>query len=185
MKMLRRTFVILITALSFLRGEAAAQDMAIDDFFKLVQTGSVGDVALALERQPSLATQRDQYGFSAVHMLDYNGFDEKLSLLQRFGADINAQNDAGHALLHIIIAPEFIPAAVAAGGDVNLKDKMGRTPVMLHLREPDGPDFVPALIAAGAELNVRDIKGESLLDYAAEFENPALTDMLIDAGATP
>ena len=114
-------------------------------------------------------------------VLGLQGFDT----LQRFGADINAHNDEGHALLHIIMDPALIPVAVAAGADANLGDYSGRTPLMVHLSEPDGADFVPAFVAAGADLNARDAKGKSVLDYAVDHNDPALTEMLLAAGAKP
>ena len=174
-----------VAALGLSAIPAAAHDTPFEAFLDLVAVGSVSSVAEALNHEPDLAVKTDKYGFSAVHVLDYLGFEQKLALLQRFGADINARNDEGHALLHIIIDPAMIPAAVAAGADVNLADYSGRTPMMVHLLEPDGADFIPALIAAGADVNARDRKGKSVLDYAADFDDPALTQKLIAAGAKP
>lgn len=162
---------------------ARADDISLEQFFELVAVGAVHEVEAALEHQPFLATTYDDNGFSAVHVLDYSGFDQKLGHLQKWGANINAQNDEGHALMHIIIDPEFIPVAAAAGADVNLRDNAGRTPIMVHLLDPDRADFVPALIDAGADVRARDDSGRSVLDYALPHGIPELIHMLTSAGA--
>lgn len=185
MRRIRLAFFAGIAALGISPIPAAAHDTPLAAFFDLVAVGSVSSFAEALTHEPDLAVKADKYGFSAVHVLDYLGFEDKLALLQRFGADINARNDEGHALLHIIMDPALIPVAVAAGADANLGDYSGRTPLMVHLSEPDGADFVPAFVAAGADLNARDAKGKSVLDYAVDRNDPALTEMLLAAGAKP
>lgn len=185
MRRIRLAFIAGIAALGISPITAAAHDTPLEAFFELVAVGSVSSVAEALTHEPDLAVKADKYGFSAVHVLDYLGFKEKLALLQRFGADINARNDEGHALLHIIIDPALIAVAVKAGADVNLDDYSGRTPLMVHLTEPDGADFLPAFVAAGADPNARDAKGKSVLDYAADHNDPTLTEMLLAAGAKP
>ncbi len=185
MQRIRPIIVALITALGLSGQSAAAHDTSLAAFFDLVAIGSLESVSEALSHEPDLAFTADANGFSAVHSLDYLGFAEKLTLLQRYGADVNARNDEGHALLHMIIEPALIPAAVLAGADVNLKDHKGRTPLMIHMQESDSADFLPAFIAAGADVNARDTKGKSVLDYAAYFESPKLTQMLVTAGAEP
>ncbi|MBB3994271.1 ankyrin repeat protein [Sulfitobacter undariae] len=185
MKPIRKMLAVLFAALGLTPQPAVAHGTPLEAFFELVAVGTLTGVKDALEHEPDLAVRADKYGFTAIHVLDYLGFAEKLALLQRFGADVNAQNDEGHALLHVIIDPSLIDVAVSAGADVNLTDHQGRTPIMIHLLEPDGTDFVPALLAAGANVNVRDAKGVSVLSYAAEFDDPQMMAMLIDAGAKP
>ncbi|WP_298859227.1 hypothetical protein [uncultured Sulfitobacter sp.] len=183
MNSIGQIIVTVFASLGLSGTSVAAQNMNLKVFFDLVAIGSASEVAQALEREPALAKARDQYDFTAIHMLDEIEFDEKLALLQRFGADVNAQNDQGHALLHFIITPEFIPTIVAAGGDINLRDVWGRTPIMVSLTEPDAFNFLPAYLEAGADPSARDAKGQSVLDYAAAFENPELIGMLVQAGA--
>lgn len=173
----------IIAAFGLMAGTVSAHDTPVAEFFYKVAVGPVASLAEALEHEPELALTADAHGFTAVHVLDYLGFSEKLALLQRFGADINARNYEGRAMLHMIIDPTLIPAAVAAGADVDLRDHKGRTPLTVHLLEPDGADFVPALLAAGADVNARDAKGVSVLEYAAPFDDLALTRTLTDAGA--
>jgi len=126
---------------------------------------------------------RDRYGFTAVHVLDYIELPQKIRLLQQYGADINAQNDQGHALLHMLIDPALVQDVVAAGGDINLRDNEGRTPIMVQMLEPDAIDFLPAYLAANADPNARDAAGRSVLEYADAFEDPDMVAMLVRACA--
>ena len=63
----------------------------------------------------------------------------------------------------------------------------GWTPLHLAARSNPDPDAVSALIEAGAALDARsgtrDSEGNSPLHYAAQNANPAVTAVLLDAGA--
>lgn len=184
MKSMRRIVAAAIAGWGLSGAPLAAENTSIQTFFELVSVGSVQDVETALAHDADLATARDQYGFTAVHALDYIELPAKIALLQRFGADINAQNDQGHSVLHFLIDPALVRDVVDAGGDINLRDKKGRTPIMVQMLEPDALDFLPAFLAANADPNARDAEGRSVLDYADAFQDPRMIAMLVDAGAT-
>ena len=163
--------------------EAGAPD-PLAAFYDAVALGSVEDMETLLKADPALATKRDGFGFQAIHMLDYEGFDAKLKLLIADGADINAQNDDGVGLIHILVDPQFLPAVLAAGADINLRDKAGETPLMLFVQEPEGADMVAALIDAKADLTLRDAKGRTALAIARGTpDNDAVVALLTAAGA--
>jgi ankyrin repeat protein len=180
-----RAFWVFLVAI-FLGNSTSSQeqiDMAdIRTFFSLVETGSVSAVEASLIENPALATGTDTFGFQPIHVLDYRDFEEKLDLLIQYGADINAQNAEGVGLLHILIDTEFLPTVLVAGADSELKDRSGRTPVMTHLTEPEGLEMVAALLQAGASPNATDNNGQSVLDYARIWNNPQVTELVIDAG---
>ena len=154
----------------------------VEAFFSLVQTGDASAVEAALITNPALATGTDKYGFQPIHVLDYIDFEEKLALLMSYGADINSQNDDGIGLLHILIDAEFLPLVLLANADLELKDKLGRTPVMVHFTEPEGLSMVAALLGAGADPNATDSIGQSVLDYARLWNDPQVTQIVIEAG---
>ncbi|MEM8801005.1 MAG: hypothetical protein AAGF55_00550 [Pseudomonadota bacterium] len=126
-------------------------DDEISAFHSIVQTGGAASVEKALKANPALATAADKFGFQAIHLLDYTGFHDILSLLLNHGVDINAANDDGHTLLHVLIDPEFLPAVLEAGGGLTAKDNHGRTPLMLARTEHNNQDMIDALIEAGAK----------------------------------
>jgi ankyrin repeat protein len=182
-----KRFCLSLLAALWLAAPLHAQDIAPQDlevFFELVAVGPTSAVAASLAETPALATQRDASGFEAMHMLDYADFAPKLALLLANGAQINAQNEDGIALIHILIDPAFLPNVLAAGANIDLPDSMGRTPLMLFAQEPDGPAMVHALLAAGADISLRDANGQSILYYARESgQDDSFIQSLIEAGA--
>ncbi|MBM7068049.1 ankyrin repeat domain-containing protein [Actibacterium sp. 188UL27-1] len=182
------TFRVLLTKIFMGLVSAVAADPSADEvaqFHALVQTGAASEVAAALAQNSALATVQDRYGFQAIHVLDYSDFAAKLSLLIDHGADVNARNDQGHALLHILIDPEFVPVVLAAGADPDVRDNEGRTPLMLFLAEADSFDMIAALLGAGADPNARNSAGQTVLAVAKALEvDPEIVDLLVSAGAT-
>ncbi|MEM8848801.1 MAG: ankyrin repeat domain-containing protein [Pseudomonadota bacterium] len=182
-----RRVLALLSSVVFGLGQTAWADPTADDiraFHALVQTGGAAAVERALMTDPALATATDRFGFQAIHLLDDADFEEILSLLLRHGADINAQNESGIALLHIVIDPEFIPIVLDLGADLELKDVQGRTPLLVALTEPDNFEVVRALLQGGADPNARDTKGRTALNYArADGGDRAIATLLLNAGA--
>jgi len=180
----RKFWIFLATV--FIGNPASSQEKPdvtdIETFFSLVQSGGASAVEDALIKNPALATSIDKYDFQPIHVLDYIDFEEKLSLLMRYGADINAQNDEGIGLLHILTDTEFLQPVLLAGANLELKDDLGRTPVMVHLTEPEGLSMVAALLGTGADPNATDSNGQSVLDYARLWNDPQVTQIVIEAG---
>lgn len=178
---------LILTALILFALPLRAEDIPAEDlevFFELVAVGPAAAVQAALAETPALATARDVSGFEAMHMLDYQDFDQKLKLLKDSGADLNTRNDDGIGLIHILIDPDFLPQLLAAGADINLRDAKGRTPLMLFAQEPNGQDMLRALLTAGADATLRDADGHSAVYYAQESrQEEGLIQTLINAGA--
>lgn len=179
-----RVFAFLLSLISADQAHAqpAHSPDGIDRFFSVVSTGTAAEVAEALKREPALATARDRYGFQPIHVLDYADFEEKARLLLRYGADINAQNDEGTALLHILIDPVFLSVVLDLGGDIEIRDAKGRTPLLVHLEEPEGLDMVEALLSAGADPNAKDHRDMSASDRAKLRQEPRAVSLLRSAG---
>ena len=181
--------LLCLLAVVMLASPLRAADIAMEDlevFFELVAVGPTAAVQAALEETPTLATARDPDGFAAIHMLDHADFEPKLVLLQRHGADINTRTTDGIGLIHILTDPAFLPAALAAGADINLPDTFGRTPLMIFTQSPDGAAMVQALVNAGADASLRDSNGHNAVFYARESgKDDRLIQTLITAGAMP
>ena len=183
---MRRLLAIL--AMFGLCSGSAAQTQTTSDnleqFFEFIQMGDISSVKRMLKDDPNLATEADRFEFQAIHVLDYNGFDEILTLLLKSGADINAQSDDGSALLHILIDAEFLQPVLEAGANLELKDKSGYTPLLAQISRADSEDMVRALLAAGADPNAKDSLNQSALSHARQKDDASLIDLLIDAGAS-
>lgn len=181
---MRFSFTLLLALFfgSYSSAQSQPSGEDVDEFFASVATGGVSAVVTALSENPMLATATDKYGFQAVHVLGYIDFEKNLATLLERGADINSQNDEGIGLLHILIDTEFLPPVLLAGANLELKDELGRTPVMVHLTEPEGLSMVAALLQAGADPNATDSRGQSVLDYARLWNDPLVTQIVVDAG---
>ena len=157
---------------------------AIEEFQDLVQTGDHAQVAQLLARDPRLALARGPFGFSAMNLQDLD-FDPRIhALLLENGADVNAADDEGITLLHILASPEYVPLLIQSGADLEARDALGQTPLLVQLTEPDRADMVAALLAAGADPNVQGAHGQTPLSIAAEAEDGAdLTRLLRHYGA--
>lgn len=179
---MRRAF---LKIMALLVGSAAAHAAPPADevraFHDLVAIGGAPAVIDALARDPSLATATGEFGFQAIHMLDYRDTAEVAAALIRAGADINAVNDMGHSILHMSIDPDVMAVAIAAGADVNLRAVDGRTPLQTMLAEPDSYDFIVTLLDAGADPNVRNEANQTALRYGAAIGAGAENMALIEA----
>jgi ankyrin repeat protein len=80
---------------------------------------------------------------------------------------------------------EQVVAAIAAGADVNAKDKDGYTPLMLAGWSNTRPEFIAALLKAGAEVNAKGRNGGGTpLSWAVTFNhNPEIVTTLLKASA--
>lgn len=75
-----------------------------------------------------------------------------------------------------------LAADIAAGADVNVSDRDGRTP--LHAAALEGiEDATAMLLAAGADPNSRDDGGRTALHFAAAEYHLGVAEQLLNAGA--
>jgi uncharacterized protein len=82
-----------------------------------------------ISADPALASSTDKYKLQPIHLLDVYFDEEILNLLLANGADINAKNDKGIALLHIVTDPDATATLVGKGADLETRDERGWTPL--------------------------------------------------------
>ncbi len=106
------------------------------------------------------------------------------------GANVNAANTSGGQvkfgpiqliqLTPLMIAAPYCPVTIVrtlidAGANVNAKDIRDMTPLMLAVAsEKQDIDVVRLLLQAGADASVKSKAGETALDWARKFGNPAV-----------
>jgi len=180
-----RFFVRVIAALGLSLSSAAAMDAnLIKKFHDAVHIGDIAAVRTMLASDPALATSADQYKFQPIHLLDMYFEPEILDLLLANGADINAKNEDGVTILHIITDPDAVDVLIRKGAQIEARDKNGRTPLIMQASEQqNGPDVVEALLAHGADPNAKDDKGKTALFIARESGDEELIDLLLKSGA--
>jgi len=84
----------------------------------------------------------------------------------------------------IMARTEVLAVLIAAGADVNVKDKDGKTPLMrVVYSDYADPARVQLLLDHGADVNARAPKGDSALKEASQKGSTEVLAMLIAAGA--
>ncbi len=155
-------------------------------FHEAVHQGNVEQVRTLLATRPALATSEDEYRFQPIHLMDMYFEPEIFHLLLHQGADINARNDEGVALLHILTDPDAVALLVKHGADLETRDARGWTPLLMQAGEQqNGSDVVAALLACGADANAVGNRGETALAMVRETEDETLTALLLSHSARP
>jgi ankyrin repeat protein len=186
----KRLVAILIGALAIgggVRGQTAPDTppsaAVIKNFQHDVRIGHFDAVAEALARDPGLAVAAGEFGFSAMNLQDMYFDPQIFALLLKNGADVNATNDDGITLLHILAEPEHVPLLIANGADLEARDVLGRTPLLVQIEEPERQDMIKALLAAGANPNTRGNQGQTPLGVAEDDQDSETADLLRRYGA--
>jgi ankyrin repeat protein len=124
---------------------------------------------------------------------------ELVRMLIAKGVPVNARNISSGKVRHGDIAmknltalmfaapfasPEMVEALLDAGANVKMQDDRGMTPLMFSVAS-DNQDVRVAklLIEHGSDVNATSSTGETVLDWARKFKEPAVVALLEKAGA--
>lgn len=148
-----------------LRGNAEAVQLLLDN-------GAEVDAATAT-------------GWTPLHFAGERGKTEIATALIAKGASLAAKEKEGWTPLHHAAVKNKIDTAellLHKGADVNAVSNGGGTP--LHEASVgSSPEMITLLLAGGAEINARTKTGKTALGYALEFEQEAITKILLEQGA--
>ena len=101
---------------------------------------------------------------------------ELVKVLIEHGADVNASSNRGNTPLHTKSRPEVIKLLLEHGADVNAKNNEGNTP----LHSAGKPEIVKMLLENGADANAKNNEGNTPLHSAGK---PEIVKMLLENGA--
>ena len=166
----------------------------------LIRSAAANDTASArlLLEHGAVAKAKGLFGLTALHGAAQNGNGELVKLLLAQGADVNAQaepvfgtvknGDIGiGSLTPLIVAvsarsPETVRLLLGAGADINARDVRGMTPIMLAVAT-DHPNeqIVRMVLAKAPAMDARSKAGETALDWAIKFQNPAILPLIRNA----
>lgn len=113
---------------------------------------------------------RDHWGRQAIHYC-FTQMDWLDDLIE-YGADINATDEKGDTLLHILCKaacePSKIAKAIAFGANVNARNHNGETPIMNASSSSQASvPTIELLMAHGADLCLVDRFGNNLMHHVA------------------
>jgi ankyrin repeat protein len=102
-------------------------------------------------------------------------------ILVDYGADANAKDDTGTALMYAAENgnPQMLKLLIDAGADVDAVDDDGWT-AMMHA---DAAENVRVLVNAGANFNIRNNDGQTALAMAIKYDQPEIVALLKSRGA--
>ncbi|MBX9601195.1 MAG: ankyrin repeat domain-containing protein [Bryobacteraceae bacterium] len=161
-------------------------------------SGSPVLVRLMLDKGAVLEV-KDRLGSSALDLAADAKNREAIPYLLAKGADPRSASSAAGRVRHgevqlkkitalMAAAPyldrETVRALIKAGADVNARDIRGMTPLMLAVgTETQDAGVVEELLLAGADVQAKSEVGETVLDWARKYRNPAVMKLLVRAGA--
>lgn len=157
------------------------------DILNLAIEGNTAEVsALIADAQNVNLAQTD--GTTLLHWAVYYDDAELVDSLVERGADPAARNDYGATPLSqaaIIGNADVIALLLEAGADANEKGADDQTPIMV-LARTNNTDAAEVLLEGGADVNaVEKWRGQTALMWAAAQKQPAMVELLLQAGANP
>ncbi len=136
---------------------------------------------------PAAAQQySDSYNFlKAVREQDGNKVTEFLN--QPGQTLVNARDDKGEGAIHIVTKRRdrtYLNFVLARGGNPNLQDGAGNTPLMLAV-EAGWPEGVALLLSRKADINLANNGGETPLMRAVQRRDAEMARTLLTNNADP
>ncbi len=123
-----------------------------------------------------LKAVRDQDGTKVTDMLNEPG-----------QTIVNARDNKGEAAIHIVTKRRdrtYLNFILSRGGNINLQDGSGNTPLMLAV-EAAWPEGVTLLLSKRANINLGNSGGETPLIRAVQRRDSDMVRTLLDAKADP
>jgi uncharacterized protein len=159
------------------------------DVFEAAALGRTDVLRAELDRNPGLALEFAEDGFTALGLASFFGHREAVELLLSRGARVNdaSRNRMRVAPLHSALAGSDIAIAdllLAAGADVNAVQADGYTP--LHEAAQNGDQaMAERLVAAGADAQARLDDGSTPADSARRAGHGPLAKWLHGLSTQP
>lgn len=169
----------------------ARNELGDTPLLRAARANDIAMVRLLIEKGNNL-NARSGAGSTALMFAARNGNVGMIKLLLARGADVNAQMEphSQPAVKHGPIGigslsplmfacvsrrPEAVRLLLDAGADVNATDIRGMTPLMLAVAsDHSNPDIVRMLLARKPDMSVKSPLGETVLDWAGKFRDPAI-----------
>ncbi len=168
---------------------AGADINAVDETGKTsltdaIQANRAESVRVLLEKGASPVMQ-DMYGRNAFHEAVDHANPETVRLIRSAGGNPMARDTWGKTPLSLALkkSPETVMAVL--GGNANVVDSDGNTPLHAAVQERSGPEVIRTLVQARFPVNNRNRTGSTALLLAVRNGDEAAARALLAAGADP
>lgn len=173
---------------------AAGADLGRRPYLEeIVRSGQAGPDLLALLLEARAPGQLDAAALDqALAEAAKQGSIDQVRMLLAAGAEPQGAGGDGDPLLIALQSGgdrgkrgTVIAQLLRAGADPNVRDRLGRTPLIVAIRKRN-LGLARLLVAAGARVQDRDARGRSALHFAADLHQPReLVQWLSGEGADP
>ncbi len=146
-----------------------------EKLFLAIRNGDQETLRALLTEAPQLVAARNERGTPPLTLATYLDNLEATKILLSAGAEIDAADVSGTALMGVCFKGylELARLLLASGADVNAKNGNGTT--ALHYAAMfNKPAIVELLLAAGADAGAKDVNGLTAADQA---RNQGLTEL--------
>jgi len=130
---------------------------------------------------------KDTNGFTPIFAATVSNTASTINFLAKNRANIDyAHENSKHTALHLAMFLNHNRAAralISAGANVNVCDKMKKTPLHFAMSEYIHEKTIRDIIAAGADIDAPDAMWETPLHWSASLERARPSEILIKAGA--
>jgi ankyrin repeat protein len=132
------------------------------------KSGDLAKIKALLKDNPGLASSKDLWDLTPLHMAVARSNREVVELLLTYSADVNARDINNRTPLHRAVVfghKDVAELLLANNADVNVKDNNGSTP--LHLAADAGEkDVAELLLTNKADISAKDNDGNTPLHWA-------------------
>ncbi len=144
----------------------------------------------ALLKEGADVHAQNEWGMTPIMLAaQYNPNVSVLKALLEGGADISEtepkyRSNALHLAANKSSSPKIIDALISAGADLNARNYLGETPLIMAVNANPETRVVSELIKKGADINARDYQGHSVLEYARSQRRSYIVTELKKLGAS-
>lgn len=141
-----------------------------------------------LIRQGADVNCTNEWGMSPLMLAaQYNTHVVVLKALLKEGADLFAvepkyRSNALHLAANKCSNPKVIAALIEAGADINARNYLGETPLIMAVLQNDNTRIFSQLITCGADIRICDWQGHNVMEYARREKRPYIITILKQLG---
>ena len=134
--------------------------------------------------------KRNKLGNTAVFAASRNVNIEVIKMLVAKGGNLKGTNNFGNTILmylfssannkaHPVISIEMVKYLLENGVDVNARNSLNQSALMLAVDNVTDPEYIELLVTAGADVNAEDDNGYTPYKIAKEYNpNPAIAELI-------